>query len=358
MIDQVSNFSTAADDIRNALDDINFEKEKTIPFGISFLDDALTGITPTDLIILAARSGAGKTETAIQIAMNAALNKKRVFFFALEAERGEIGRRQLYRFKAETYFKDNYQRHSGPVNYSEWMAKRLPDCFYTQFKEIADEMTYFDSLKIRYSDSSYTLEDFERDMISVGQLADLIILDHLHYFELDANANENAQYKTIVKAIRTHCLEKKIPVILVSHIRKGDTRYPTIVPDQEDFHGSSDIAKIGTKAITLASAQNRRVCALEERELVSKNGSSKVLVPIDIPPKNPHLYRTFIKAAKHRRNGSVMSAVGVLNFDPRMNVYEAGYLIGSQMLVENKNAFVISKEEAIPSWAINESRRK
>jgi len=62
-----------------------------IETGIIALDEKLRGLKPQQLIILAARPGAGKTAFALNIASHAALNqKKRVLFFSLEMSEGQL----------------------------------------------------------------------------------------------------------------------------------------------------------------------------------------------------------------------------------------------------------------------------
>ena len=59
-------------------------------FGIKYLDAALHGIKPNDLILIGASSGAGKTELCTHIAKTNAKLGKRVRYIALEAEKNEI----------------------------------------------------------------------------------------------------------------------------------------------------------------------------------------------------------------------------------------------------------------------------
>ena len=70
------------------LDALNSETDnsmKPIPTGIGDLDRMITGLNRSDLIILAARPGMGKTSFALNIARNVACkSKKTVAFFSLE----------------------------------------------------------------------------------------------------------------------------------------------------------------------------------------------------------------------------------------------------------------------------------
>ena len=67
-----------------------------IPCGISELDKTLTGLNKSDLIILGARPGMGKTSFALNIARNVAVTGgKRVCFFSLEMSRDQLAQRLL-----------------------------------------------------------------------------------------------------------------------------------------------------------------------------------------------------------------------------------------------------------------------
>ena len=67
-----------------------------IPSGIGELDRMITGLNKSDLIILGARPGMGKTAFALNIARNVAVNAGRtVCFFSLEMTRDQLAQRML-----------------------------------------------------------------------------------------------------------------------------------------------------------------------------------------------------------------------------------------------------------------------
>src|SRR5690606_17705187 len=64
--------------------------------GFSGLDNKLSGLMPSNLVILAARPGVGKTTFALNIALNVAMKaKKPVGFFSLEMSKEELVDRLL-----------------------------------------------------------------------------------------------------------------------------------------------------------------------------------------------------------------------------------------------------------------------
>ncbi len=67
-----------------------------VPTGFSTLDNKLSGLQRSNLVILAARPGVGKTSFALNIALHAALKEKKpVGFFSLEMSKEELADRLL-----------------------------------------------------------------------------------------------------------------------------------------------------------------------------------------------------------------------------------------------------------------------
>lgn len=80
------------DALNNNLDDLL----KPIPSGIGDLDRTITGLNRSDLILLAARPGMGKTSFALNIAKNvSAVSKKSVAFFSLEMTKEQLASRLM-----------------------------------------------------------------------------------------------------------------------------------------------------------------------------------------------------------------------------------------------------------------------
>lgn len=80
-------------DLLNSADS---EELRPISTGISSLDNYITGLNKSDLIIIAARPGMGKTAFALNIASNAAVKQhKKVAFFSLEMSNEQLASRLL-----------------------------------------------------------------------------------------------------------------------------------------------------------------------------------------------------------------------------------------------------------------------
>lgn len=293
-----------------------------MPFGVRFLDDALGGILPRDLVLLGAKTGIGKTALATSIALHNAQAGKRVHYFALEAEDREIERRMKYQIIADQYYRSGI--HLPTIRYLDWHMGNLDRELGPFEKSADDELNKaLANLHTFYRCNSFSADDFCTKLREIRDETDLVILDHLHYVDSDDD-NENRGYKKMVKQIRDAALNAEKPTVMVAHVRKGDRRYEHLVPTIEDFHGSSDIAKMATKAIMLAAAY-------------------------DVPNKRPFLWNTYMQVSKCRLDSSVTRYAALVIFNSRTNTYEGHYTLGR--LTEGGTMFSELPLDDMPHWA-------
>lgn len=279
---------------------------RVLTFGVKFLDAALGGIFPNDLVILGAKTGRGKTALATRIALRNARNGKRVHYFALEAEEDEIERRMKFSLLSE-YFRDRKNWDVvKQLNYLDWYSGSV-DHLTRDVEPLIDDLIADElkTLKTFYRSSDFYAEHFEQLTKEVQAETDLLILDHLHYVDTD-DANENAGYKRIVKKIRDTALDAGKPVVVIAHLRKSSgNRMADPVPGIEDFHGTSDVPKIATKAIIIAPAPQ-----------------------VEGAEHDPDFCPTYIAPVKCRADGSRTRYVGKCMFDVRRGTYAEAFELG------------------------------
>lgn len=299
--------------------------EGALSFGVSFLDRALGGIFPNDLVLIGAKSGVGKTQLATLVAMWNAYRGKRVHYLALEAEDSEIEYRMLYRLVVDIMWQAGVDDMDA-VNYLDWYAGRL-DARMAEYERKAEPALReaFKTLHTFYRVRDFTGEQMERLLLAIQDQTDLIILDHLHYVDSD-DPNENRGYKAIVKKIRDTALNIGKPVIVVAHVRKAERgrAQGVLLPSLDDFHGSSDVPKIATKALMLARAP-----AASAR----------------------HLSPTYMAALKCRQDGQRTRHVALCSFDYRKNGYETDFVLGSPKLGKDGEVFEPINVRDWPEWA-------
>lgn len=301
---------------------------RRLAFNVTFLDDALGGILPNDLVVIGARTGAGKTQLASLIAQENAKAGRRVHYFALEAEPREIERRMKYRILVDAFFQvvppsEERNRAARRLSYRAWYAGEVDDVL-GQLERAADAWLakHYSTLSTYYRGTSFTVEDLERGIRSVQDDTDLVVLDHLHYVDGD-DPSENRLYKQVVKRLRDISLTIGKPVVLIAHLRKKDRGHNPPVPDIDDFHGTSDVVKIATKVILIARAPR------EDHEA-------------------DYVWPTYMHAAKDRMDGGTSSYVARLTYSSRTGGYQAQYRLGRVLGDE----FVsLPAGERLPYWA-------
>lgn len=297
-------------------------------YGISFLDDALGGIYPSDLILLGAKSGCGKTELVSIIAESLASKEIKVCLIALEAEETEIQRRIAYRHFVNECKKEPIlwsKLKSSKPSYSKYIARKLDHIIdlevQKQFKR-----PWADFLSTTYrSNEGFDIEKLDLRLTTIMKTHDVVILDHIHYVDVDEE-KQNAELKKVIQVLRSHGLKNKKPIIVVGHLRKSQiSKSAPLVPELEDFHGSSDLGKIATKAIVIAP------CHLEE-----------------LASPNYFRHPTFFQILKNRMDGSSLKYTGVLTYDSRENQYANEYAIGKLNI--NKTGISFLKAVDAPNW--------
>jgi hypothetical protein len=217
--------------------------------------------------------------------------------------------------------------------YHEWLDGKYKDDKIIQStigEVILDYTNIFkNNLFSSYVDEEYTIKEFHED-VSIAKTnynCDAIILDHLHFFDLTSQ-NENQEMKLIIKKISAYCKCYDVPIIAIAHIRKGLTK---LVPSMDDIHGSSDIAKIATKVITFSHAR-------------------------DIGKRSPELVPTYFKVWKARKVGGTDYYLLLCDFDLRDYEYQKDFNIYYTNFEETKLVDIDKKHW--PYWYNFEYKRK
>jgi KaiC/GvpD/RAD55 family RecA-like ATPase len=296
-------------------------------FGVEFLDDALRGIFPDDLVLLGAPSGMGKTQLCCNIAYANIADGRRVHYIALEASQFEIERRLKFPLVFERYMADpNRPRLHKRLNYPDWLMGAFTQEL-REYEESAAEFfeAAFKNLHVYYKHENFGVKELVKSVLIASGHTDLIIIDHVHYFDFDDD-NENRAIREIAKTVRTLALEQQIPIILVAHLRKRDKQNEDMCAGLEEFHGSSDLYKIATKVITIAPGG----------------------------PDQSGNFRTFFRIPKNRIDGGVTRYLGLEFFNPKKGGYEFGkYQVGWADL-KKKEGFGTVDPAYRPDWARTE----
>lgn len=320
-------FKSSSDRVKDERDARLVHAEKAIPYSHAFLDDYLRAIAPHDLILIGAATGVGKTELARAIAASTAATGKHVHYFALEAEPYEIERRTKFVVLAGLAPRRGIMVPGG-INYADWYFGKI-EKYLGSLDDEADAIVAerFKTLHTYYRGSKFDHDDIRRLFLAINSQTDLIVLDHLHYVDIDDD-NENRGFKRTMKMIRDVSLGMGKPVIVVVHLRKRDQmRRRELVPSIDDVHGSSDVGKICTRAVIIAPAQKS---AIEDYAV------------------RPGFAPTFFSIPKDRVSGGC-PYIALVDFDWRARTYSETYTLGRQGRGGEKfEALVVGDA---PAWA-------
>lgn len=210
-------------------------------YGINILDQYLWWIIENELVVIGAWAWIGKTELSWHIAIHNAMRWKKVALLSLEWDVWEIVyrymQRELNKWKKTDFIKwPEYRLNLKDVIAEEdIILKDIPE-------ELDKNLMIFDKSFI--PDRKKLLE-LMRDL---HWEVDLFIIDHLHY--LDYWSDERAGITEIVKWIKEMTEIMKVPVVLVSHLRRDHDKNWRL-PTKSDLHWSSNIEKNANTVILL-----------------------------------------------------------------------------------------------------------
>ena len=198
-----------------------------IPCGIGDLDRMITGLNKSDLIILGARPGMGKTSFALNIARNVAVNaRKKVCFFSLEMSRDQLAQRML---SSEAAIKSEKLR-TGDLAPEEWT--RL-----TQAGEnLSKAEIYFDET------SNITVPEIKAKLLRMGNVG-LVIIDYLGLMHSPRHTDNRVQeISEITRSLKIMAKELKVPIIACAQLSRGtEAKGKSHKPGLSDLRDSGSI---------------------------------------------------------------------------------------------------------------------
>ena len=199
-----------------------------IPCGIGALDKMITGLNKSDLIILGARPGMGKTSFALNIVRNVALGAgKTVCFFSLEMSRDQLAQRML---SSEAGIKSEKLR-TGELEDAEWT--RLAQAG----ENLSKANIFFDET------STITVPEMKAKLRRMKPAPDLVVIDYLGLMKSARNIDNRVQeVSEITRNLKIMAKELKVPVIACAQLSRGtETKGKSHKPALSDLRDSGSI---------------------------------------------------------------------------------------------------------------------
>ena len=208
------------------LNSADSDQYKGIPTGIGLLDSTITGLNRSDLILLAARPGVGKTSFGLNIARHASIkSRRRVAFVSLEMAKEQLSSRLL---STEASVEGTKLR-SGDLDKAEW----------TRLIEAGDILSRAD---LYFDDTPGITVPEIRAKVRRLKNVDLVIIDYLQLMSgtkrTDNRVNEVSE---ITRTLKIMAKELDVPVIAMSQLRRPGDRSKDHRPGLSELRDSGSI---------------------------------------------------------------------------------------------------------------------
>ncbi|MBE2246035.1 MAG: replicative DNA helicase [Candidatus Competibacteraceae bacterium] len=209
----------------------NDSKSVGVPSGFHELDKTTSGWQPSNLIVVAARPGMGKTAFALSLARNAAIDfKKPVAIFSLEMDAIELVNRLI---SSEATI-DSSKIKSGQLTNEEW------DLLHANLSKLAEAPIFINDTP------ALSISDFRAIARRLHQhnRIELIVIDYLQLMRgsVDTRGLREQEISFISRSLKAVAKELKIPIIALSQLsRKVEERGGDKKPLLSDLRESGAI---------------------------------------------------------------------------------------------------------------------
>ena len=198
--------------------------------GLSAVDNKITGLNKSDLILVAARPGMGKTSFALNIALNVARSsRKTVAIFSLEMSAEQL----VTRILSGEALVENYRLRTGNLRETDW-------------QKIAAAASVLNQLDIRVDDNPMlSAADMNAKCRRLDNLG-LVVIDYLQLMTSagdKSNRGENRQQvvSDISRMMKIMAKELNVPVICLSQLSRANEKRDDKRPMLSDLRESGAI---------------------------------------------------------------------------------------------------------------------
>ena len=202
------------------------DKYKGLPTGIGDLDSVITGLNRSDLVILAARPGMGKTSFGLNISRHISVAAgRRVAFFSLEMGKEQLAARLL---SAEARVEGSKLR-TGDLTNEEW----------ARLIEAGDILSkanlYFDDAP------GITVPEIKAKVRRLRDV-DVIIVDYLQLMNSPKRIDNRVQeISEITRSLKLMAKDLDIPVVAMAQLSRANTQRADKTPMLSDLRDSGSI---------------------------------------------------------------------------------------------------------------------
>ncbi len=225
-------------DVYQHLHDLNTNKEATqgTQTGFSGLDRVLAGMGKSDLILVGARPGMGKTSFALNIATNVAKQtKKAVCIFSLEMSADQLVNRML----ASEALINSYALRTGELKPEDW-------------EHLAAASGELAGCNILIDDTAgMTVTAMKAKLRRVKDLG-LVVIDYLGLMQGDGHKDNRVQeVSEISRSLKIMAKELMVPIVCCAQLSRGPESRTDKKPMLSDLRDSGAIEQDADTVIFL-----------------------------------------------------------------------------------------------------------
>jgi len=207
------------------------EKYRGIPTGFKALDNILSGLQPSDLVVLAARPSMGKTALALNIGENIAKRGKSVGLISLEMSKEQLVERMFCSLLSV----DSWKMRTG----------KLSDDDFSKIGGVMDELN---NMKIYIDDSignSISELKAKARRLKMEHGLDVLVIDYLQLMSVgnytSYQSNRVQEISEISRSLKALARDLNIPIIALSQLSRAVELRPSKIPQLSDLRESGAI---------------------------------------------------------------------------------------------------------------------
>lgn len=225
-------------EVYNQLHELNTNREATqgTQTGFSGLDRVLAGIGKTDLVLVGARPGMGKTSFALNVATNVAKqSKKKVCIFSLEMSAEQLVNRML----SSEALVNSYSLRTGELKPEDW-------------EKLAHAAGELAGCEILIDDTSgQTVTAMKAKLRRVKDLG-MVVIDYLGLMQGDHFKDNRVQeVSEISRSLKIMAKELNVPVLCCAQLSRGPESRTDKKPMLSDLRDSGAIEQDADTVIFL-----------------------------------------------------------------------------------------------------------
>ncbi len=259
--------------------------------GLPDLDDLILGLNKSELVIIAARPGMGKTSIALNIALSVAMTqRKKVAIFSLEMSREQLVTRLLSR--------------AALVPSQNLFTGRLTE---QQWRDVSSAANTLSACDILIDDNStLTVSDMNAQCRTIRGL-DLVVIDYLQLMSSAggrgfSNESRTQAVSDISRMMKVMAKQLGVPVVCLSQLNRAAEARQDKRPLLSDLRESGSIEQDADVVISLyREGYNNRECEnpnLAEAIVLKNRKGQTGTVNLTWVPE----YTSFYSVEKYRDN--------------------------------------------------------